>query len=344
MAEWGVFYREVEIFPHDNADSLEIARAGNHQFVVRKGQYKAGDNVLVIPEQSVLSGKLRSKYESYLAGSEKSRVKSIRLRGELSMGILMSDEEISEILGMDNLMAGHNYAEELGVKKYEPPIPTSLAGEVAVISGGTFSKHDVEHLSVFRDALADEEMVVITEKIHGSQVAYTLTEDGEFFVTSKGLFHKGLKIKESEYNAYWRAAHKVGIEERLRMLQLENDGATVQAFGEIIPVQGGNWSYGLNEIDVLIFDIRANGESYSFDGSIPAYFMELWVPILYIGEIGKADLGTLCKGKESVSGQHLHIREGIVIRPLHMKFTKDGTRMFFKVLNPAYKEDAPAIS
>ena len=87
-----------------------------------------------------------------------------------------------------------------------------------------------------------------------------------------------------------------------------------------------------------MFDVRVAGRSYEFDGSIPAYFMELWVPIVYIGRFGDADLKSLCKGNEMVSGKELHIREGVVVRPVVMRFAEDGTRLFLKVINPAYKE------
>ena len=505
MADWGVFYRKVEIFPHSNADSLEIARAGNYQFVVRKGEYKEGDGALVIPEKSILSGELKDKYQAYLVGADKSRVGSVKLRGELSMGILMSPEEASSYIDSEPV-EDFDYSEAFGVKKYEPPVPTQLAGSVEPLPNGSFSKHDAEHLSVYRDALLPEDDVVVTEKIHGclhrltkitmsdgtkkpiykvvvgdevfgvdasgalvstpvtrifnngksdtwmritpdrktsfrggqnagvvctpnhrfwsptkeeyvsasqlsvgdsillsreditltylqrevlkgkllgfeakvaeitdvtdtsppsskldietgthnffangvlvhnSQAVYTLTDSGEFFVSSKGLFSKGLRIKDSETNAYWRAARAVGMEDRLKLLQHENDGATVQAFGEIVPVQGGNWTYGLKDIDVLIFDVRVSGQSYSFDGSIPAYFMELWVPILYIGKFGQLDVASISKGMEQVSGKQLHIREGVVIRPLEMKFAKDGTRLFLKSINPKYKQTGEEIN
>lgn len=348
MAEWGVFYRKLELFPHPNADALEIARAGNYQFVVKKGQYKTGDGAFVIPEKSILSGALKDKYQNYLVGSNKDRVGSVKLRGELSMGILMSAQEMFDVLAPDDVamivQSEVDYSERFGVTKYEPPIPTSLAGDVDRVPNGQFSRHDVEQFAVYRDALVEDDMVVITEKIHGTQAVYTLTESGEFFVSSKGLFSKGFQLKESETNAYWRAAKAVDMESRLKLLQQENDGATVQAFGEVVPVQGGNWTYGMRDIDALIFDIRANGNSYTFDGSIPAYFMELWVPILHIGRLGDVNLQELCKGNECVSGKELHIREGIVVRPLEMRFAKDGTRLFLKVINPAYKEDDNALS
>lgn len=350
MADWGVFYRKLEIFPHPNADSLEIARAGNYQFVVRKGEYKEGEGAFVIPEKSILSGALREKYQDYLAGSEKNRVKAVKLRGELSMGILMSPKVMFELFGPKQLamvvQSNVDYSERFGVTKYEPPIPLELAGQVSPVPGGSYSKHDVEQFSVYRDELAPEDRVVITEKIHGSQAAYTLTSQGDFFVTSKGLFDKHLMLKESETNAYWRAGNKVDIRERMEAFQKEveaftGERHTVQVFGEVVPVQGGNWTYGFKEPELLVFDVRYDGKSLNFSAegpSIPAYFVELWVPILHLGPLGEVDLQALCKGNEQVSGKEMHIREGIVVRPETMRFAKDGTRVFLKVINPVYSK------
>lgn len=350
MADWGVFYRKLEIFPHPNADSLEIARAGNYQFVVRKGEYWNGEGAFVIPEKSILSGALRERYQDYLVGPEKNRVKSVKLRGELSMGILMSPKTMFELFGPNQaamvVQYGVDYSEHFGVTKYEPPIPLELAGQVAPVPDGNYSKHDVEQFSVYRDELKPEDRVVITEKIHGSQAAYTLTYKGDFFVTSKGLFDRQLMLKESDTNAYWRAGNSVGIRERLEAYQREREDLTgiiptVQAFGEVVPVQGGNWTYGFNSPTLLVFDIRHEGKSVNFyeDGpDIPPYFSDIWVPILHIGLLGDADLESLCKGNECVSRKELHIREGIVVRPDIMRYAKDGTRLFLKVINPAYSK------
>lgn len=355
MAEWTVEIRQVEVFNHPNGDTLELARTGNYQFVVQKGLYQTGDRALVIPEKSILTGEVKDRYQDYLTGPNKDRVKSIKLRGESSLGILMSLDVLAEILGSDTIPDG-DLASILGITKYEPPIPTELYGKVRAIKETGphtgYSRHDVEHFDVYRDYFQDDDLVIITEKIHGSQAAYTLTESGEFLVSSKGLFSRGLVIEPSENNAYWQAAKKVDMQDRLEAYQREikditGELVTVQAFGEVVPVQGGNWTYGLKEVDVLLFDVRHNGNSIDFSPNsptFPAYFMELWVPIVFMGRFGRIDIRELAKGREQVSGRELHIREGVVIRHQSMQFAKDGTRLFIKSINPKYKESGEEIS
>jgi RNA ligase (TIGR02306 family) len=264
------------------------------------------------------------------------------------MGILMHPRDAFAVLNPKSpamvVQSNVDYSGIFGVTKYEPPVPIELAGQVAPIPGGSYSKHDVEQFSVYRDEFVPEDRVVITEKIHGSQAAYTLTSQGDFFVTSKGLFDKHLMIKESDTNAYWRAGNKIDIRERMKAFQREiksytGEVETVQVFGEVVPVQGGNWTYGFKEPELIVFDARYSGNSLDFSGegpSIPAYLMELWVPILHLGKLKDVILEEMCRGNEQISGKELHIKEGIVVRPETMRFTKDGRRLFLKVINPAY--------
>ena len=44
------------------------------------------------------------------------------------------------------------------------------------------------------------------------------------------------------------------------------------------------------------------------------------------------------RAKKQVSGQALHIREGVVVRPHLDRRAEDGEWLKLKVINPAYKE------
>jgi RNA ligase (TIGR02306 family) len=122
---------------------------------------------------------------------------------------------------------------------------------------------------------------------------------------------------------------------------------TVQIFGEVLPVQGGNWTYGLdpNKPEIRIFDARVDGKS---SHSLRDMLMDLWVPIIIVAEHGsiKDCLHEFCAGMECVSGKSLRIREGIVMRPVVDRYASDGTRLMVKIINPAYakKETGEEIS
>ncbi|MFD0850638.1 RNA ligase (ATP), partial [Actinomadura adrarensis] len=90
MSTLRVTAERLTIHPHGNADALELAQVGLYRAVVGKGQFQSGDWALYIPEGSVLPDELIAELglDGKLAGSKKNRVKAVRLRGELSQGIV----------------------------------------------------------------------------------------------------------------------------------------------------------------------------------------------------------------------------------------------------------------
>lgn len=356
MSNWRVSKEKIQIFTHPNADSLVIGKVGSYQVVVQKGLYKDGDEVIFAPEKSVLSGDIKSEFEKYLAGPNKDRVKSVRLRGEISTGIIIPKHLVKDF---ETFEVGVDISENLQISKYEPPIPTQLAGKVKPFSMPFVGSHDCEHVGVYVNELVDGERVVITEKVHGSQfiLAHNVLEN-ETIVSSKGLLKSGLTIEKSDENTYWIAANNDKVVEKIRD---SFDAGIVQVFGEVIPVQSG-YSYGQTKPTVRIFDIRVDGESIPYD-MVPDVFKSLWVPIVFDGNltldkkevviysdpekgIHKTKLDfllpksivDLCKGKELVSGKECHIREGVVLRPYVDRNAIDGTKLRLKIINPAYKE------
>lgn len=327
MSNWRVSKERIEILPHYNADSLELAKVGTYQVVVKKGDLKTGDEVIFVPEKSVLPDSIADDFRNYLAGPEKNRVKSVRLCGEVSCGIALP------VNGYENIPIGQDISDELGIKKYEPPIPVSMAGDVHKIDEFSVTKHDCEHFGAYQDEFIPGEPIVVTEKIHGSQFILHRNSEGGFFISSKGLLARDLALQESEKNIYWRAANRMNLFDLLRgFLPSE----TLQVFGEVIPCQKG-FKYGKENPTISFFEVRANGDSIPLN-EIPDFLKSNWVPVIYEGPYDPETIRGFAKGKERVSGQELHIKEGVVVRPYEMRRAKDGTRLFVKILNPKYKE------
>ena len=362
MSQWKVSKEKIEIFTHPNADALLIGKVGSYQVVVQKGLYKDGDEVVFAPEKSVLTGDIKTEFEKYLVGPDKNRVKAVRLRGEISSGIIIPKRLVP---GFESFEVGQDVSETLGISRYEPPIPTQLAGKVKSFSMPFVGSHDCEHVGVYVNDLIDGERVVITEKLHGSQaiLAHNVLEN-ETIVSSKGLLKSGLTIEMSDGNTYWIAFTNDKIVEKINR---NFTSGVVQVFGEVIPVQSG-YSYGQTKPTVRLFDIRVDGESIPYD-MVPEDFKALWVPIVFDGTltldkkevviysdvekgIHKTKLDyllpksiiDLCKGNELVSGKEAHIREGVVLRPYIDRVAKDGTKLRLKIINPAYCETGEEIN
>jgi RNA ligase (TIGR02306 family) len=362
MSNWKVSKEKISLFVHPNADALQLGKVGSYQVVVQKGLYKDGDEVVFVPEKSILTGKIKSEFEKYLVGVEKNRVKAVRLRGEISSGIIIPPFLVPD---MDTYEIGQDIFERLGITHYEPPIPTQLVGKVKTFDMPFVGNHDCEHANIYINDLVNGERVVITEKIHGSQfiLAHNLETD-QTIVSSKGLLKKGLMIEDSEDNMYWIAAKNDCLIDKIKSHW--NTGV-VQIFGELLPVQSG-YSYGQTKPTIRIFDIRVNATSIPYD-LLPEEFLEMWVPVIYDGPLNLVskevviyedvekgiretrtefllpkEIIDLSKGNELVSGKELHIREGVVLAPYYDRNAADGTRLRLKIINPAYKETGEEIN
>jgi RNA ligase (TIGR02306 family) len=331
MSTFAVHVVRVAIEPHENADALEIARIGDYRAVVRKGEFKTGDLVAYIPEQSVVADALLDEMglRGKLAGKEGNRVKAIKLRGVLSQGLVYpARADWSE---------GQDVAEALGVRKWEPPAPPAHMSGVCYGAGpDRCMKYDVENFKAFPEVLQAGEPVVFTEKIHGTwcQVGYLppamIDLHGHLVVSSKGLAGKGLAFipdaPDNASNLYLQVARMLEIDRKLAEVFAADLAADRPVFvlGEIFGAGVQDLGYGAR-VDVglgfRVFDIhvgRPGWGAYLSDEPLSAACERLGlprVPVLYRGPFSREAMLAHTDGKETVTGKGLHIREGIVMRP-----------------------------
>jgi RNA ligase (TIGR02306 family) len=197
MSNWKVSKEKIELFTHPNADSLMVGKVGSYQVVVQKDLYNDGDEVVFAPEKSVLTGEIKTQFERYLSGPDKDRVKAVRLRGEVSSGIIIPKFLVNDF---DSLKLGVDISECLGIIKYEPPIPTHLAGKVSPFDMQHIGSHDCEQFAVYTKDLINGERVVISEKLHGccDEDTILITEGGE--MTIKEICEIGYTGKVLSYD------------------------------------------------------------------------------------------------------------------------------------------------
>lgn len=359
MSNWKVSKEQIQIFNHSNADKLQVGKVGSYQVVVQAGLYQDGDIVVFAPEKSVLTGRLKTEYENYLAGSNKDRVKEVRLRGEVSAGIIIPNELWVD--GVTEAQVGEDISTLFGITKYEPPIPQQLAGKIKAYDMPNVGSHDCEQYAVYQNEFIQNERVLITEKLHGSQsiVAYNFELDKKL-ISSKGMLKNGFEIEEDINNSYWRGAINDQIFEKIKS---EFSEGTIQIFGELVPIQSG-YDYGQTKDTIKIFDVRKDNISIPYD-LVPQVFKDQWVPIVFDGPIElvetevvlysdpekgihktkkvsslPVDIIKLCEGMELVSGKSKHIREGVVIRPYLDRRASDNTLLRLKIINPKYAKTA----
>lgn len=374
MAEFKVSAERVELFLHPNAERLEIARAGEFGFVVGKWQYKNGDIVVFAPKRSILPEEIRGEYcnkdtgESYLKRG--AVVKSVRLRGELSEGVTLDKEWVlgkvfsilKDHLNLDDedfwewsneyfdRNIGYDLSECLGIVEDIPEIPKQFTGVQSNIKASNVSLHDCAAFRFHKNDFKECEMVIVSEKLHGTQINIIMHEDDETVeIGSKGLLKRGIVLDVDSANIYWKAFLDSGIMDIKKALW---PGQFVQVMGEVVPAQKG-FSYGYETPVIRVFRVEVLKVRQSVFQIFSAYdhteldgykdLLAMWVPFEVIPYC-ESSIVAASKGMEGVSGKKLHIKEGVVVEPIYPRQSRSGKELIVKVINPKYKGDDDDMS
>lgn len=201
------------------------------------------------------------------------------------------------------------------------------------VGGNRTLHYDIENVKKFPEVFKDGEEVVICEKIHGSNCQINImsdsqrlndTEDDDAFliIASKGVGAKGLAFKihaeANKNNLYVKTAMRLNLVEGC--YNAFGTEESVFVIGEIYGKGVQDLTYGLVEPEFRIFDIYIGnpGEGrFLGDLELDKACKKLViprVPVLYRGPFSKEVLDTWTNGKETVSGQSSHVREGVVVR------------------------------
>ena len=355
MASFEVPVLHVDrIEEHPNADALEIALVRGYRCVVKIGAHRAGDLVAYIPEDAIVPEELlremrlwdEAKGRGMLAGQRGNRVKAIRLRGIVSQGLLYP---------VEGRETGKDLADELDIVKYEPEIPVHMQGEVCQVRGHTLS-YDVESLQKHPDLFEEGEEVVFTEKLHGTFTGFGFDPGlshpqllhGGTLISSKGLADTGFAFQWNEANASnlyvmtFRAAMLEGGAWDAVRAECAGTGEPLFILGETFGKKVQDLHYGQQGRSFRVFDIYVGqprrGRFLDYDDMV-AKARKLGldpVPRLYRGPYSLAAAEAHRDGKTTLRGKH--VREGIVISPVHERECADlpGNRLKLKLVSPKY--------
>ena len=330
MAEFEVKVYPLIIEEHPDADALELAVVGNYKAIVRKGEYQDGDLAAYIPEAAIVPADILEEMNltGKLAGKDGNRVKAIKLRGVVSQGLIYRPSF--------PIAVGDDVTERLGITKYEPPIPESMAGQVWNAMGKTL-KYDIENIKKYPQVLSEGEEVVMTEKIHGTFCQMGFCE-GEPVVSSKGLAGRGQAFKVNEANAtnlYVRRS----LEYASALTQLaERYGMSIYVCGEIYGAGVQDLKYDLTDKAFRVFDVYVGvpgqGRFMDYDEMVAAVGVDFdVVPLIYRGPFRAAELAGLSRGQSTIAA---HMREGVVIKPVQERRDMELGRVILKSVSDDY--------
>jgi len=335
------------VWKHENADLLDMASLDGkeYDFVVGKDQFVPGEVVIYFPVDSILPEWISSTLNltGKLAGKDKNRVKTVRLRGNISQGVVCKPSQLAPTISAESLLqVGDDLTETLGVTKYDPPPISSRWGNLAPLPL-LVSAYDIESAQNFVDIVERlmDEPCYITEKLEGSHWSATIYADDTIIVSQRN--YRIIPVEGGEHDWY-KVLRLQGLNETLeRMLYDLEATQIIKAItlrGEMLgPGIQGN-IYGLKDHEVRIFDIEVDGRSLN-----AGYFLE-WAALYNVPIVpALAENITLREWldgrslKEASNGQSALanvLREGIVIKPMTESRDERIGRVFIKQRSPEY--------
>jgi len=265
--------RISEIHPIPDADAIERAVIRGWSVVIRKGDHKVGELVVYCEIDSILPE--RPEFE--FLRPRGFRIRTIKLRGQISQGIIFPLDVLKSVAGIVKggpnsadlivssdetllLEPGTDVTGLLGITKYEPPIPACLAG----LAKGAFPSHSiktdeerVQNLVDLYEEYRTRYTWIATEKLDGSSTTYSIVND-EFGVSSRNL-----ELKETEDNTFWKVARALNVEGKMRKYMADHGLNALTLQGELIGGGIQKNKYHINGHTVRFFRVF-DPTAYSF--------------------------------------------------------------------------------
>ena len=336
-----------KIEPIDGADRLELAHVLGWQIVIKKDQFKEGDNAVYFEIDSFLP--IRPEFEFLRVNSYKKtdlmgegfKLRTLKLRGQISQGLLMPMSEFPELTEAI-YHVGDDVTDILGVRKWEI--------EERATTGGTIMgelPYDVPHTDETRvqenpdliQAFAGLEYYIST-KMDGSSHSVSIDEHG-FHVTGHNF-----EYKDDDTSSFYRLIKERGYKEKMELLmdKYEYQGEAIKT----LTIQGELCAPGIqkNRLKLAkpewyVFTVRINGKRVGL--TVMRNICDaLGMPIVPNEEVGydlPSRYPTVEALLERADGEYPNggKKEGIVIRPTEPVFSPlISASLSMKVLNNKY--------
>ena len=318
----------LALYPIPNADAIELAQINGWQCVVKKGEFQVGDLGVYFEIDAVPPD--RPMFDFLWKGQpqrpESLRIRTMRLRGALSQGLLMPLGTFPELT---SVVEGADLTADLGVHKYEPPAPEGMEDYRGPFPS-LVSKTDETRVQSFPQLI---------DELRGKPYVATLKCDGTSgtFCMWEHEFHACGHNHSIAYgdNIYWMAARR----HNLPTIMSQYPDLALQ--GEVVGPGIRKNPMGLGDIELRAFNIydTRNGRPLDHDECF-AFYEKHRIPAAPVVEEGPDFQHTIESLLKLAEGRYTgtkNEREGIVIRPRVVQHSQTlGGRLSFKVINNAY--------
>lgn len=198
-----------------DADKICTYRVNGWWIVDTINKYNIGDSVIYLEIDSWVPYEIapflsKGKDPREYNGVKGERLKTVKLRGQLSQGLLLPTTILDEkgLWPLSGNPIGHNLTAQLGIQKWEAPIPAQLRGVMKGNFPSFIPKTDQPrcqnlHQEIFVDH--KHETYEVTLKLDGSSM--TIYVKG----SEVGVCSRNIDLKETEDNSFWKAARHQNI-------------------------------------------------------------------------------------------------------------------------------------
>jgi RNA ligase (TIGR02306 family) len=293
--------------------------------VAKKGEFQAGDLGVYYEVDSFLPIDERyeflrsTSYRDNADNGEGFRIRTVKMRGQLSQGLLLPPGIFPEIEGCAE---GEDVTEKLNVKKWYIP-ETAAAGGIIIGERpfGIPASDEIRLQSALEllDQLKDKPYYITTKMDGTSGIVYYI--DGKI-----GCCSRNKEIKDEETALYWSPVYTYGLKEKLARL-----GKNIVLTGEICGPGIQKNKLRLASTEWYVFDIK-DWDSGSYLGYDRARELcaGLGLSFVPLEERGEQFSYTLEQLLEKAKGKYPSglDKEGIVVRD-----ASSPKAVSFKVLN-----------
>lgn len=238
-----VTFRTIDgLTPIEGADVIEIASIDGWKVIVKKGEFKVGDNCLYFEIDSFLPDGnpawqfLVDKTSRIQDGIKGHQLRTIKLRGNISQGLALPVKAMFDIVEKDGskfLKPKHSditfildeftkyidFSLIFGVVKWDPPLPAELSGQAEGLFPSWIRKTDQERCQNIRNKIFQYEdtHILINPALWSEDVIKAHIENGKikeingnYFVIhgalaeKDALYERSMKLDGSSMTAYIR--------------------------------------------------------------------------------------------------------------------------------------------
>jgi RNA ligase (TIGR02306 family) len=236
MRKLATIQKILSLNPIPDADAIEVAQVLGWKVVVKKSEFHVGELCVYCEIDSLLP----ECPEFEFLRKDKFRIRTCKFRGQISQGICfpldilpielqwhINELDKSELILHENAISpvGLDVTEELGITKYEAPIPAELAGDAKGGFPSFMIITDEDRIQILPHIPIEYagQKFITTEKLDGSSGSF-YWKDGEF-----GVCGRNYEYYESLTNSFWKYARQNYLEEKLGEV-----GKNLALQGEII--------------------------------------------------------------------------------------------------------------